>query len=304
MPRCHREKSVSLDQESWARLFTDFAKVDLVGETWTAIQAQLSLSSRHPGATKWSLVTPSIDHLDARSRSDPPSDHIQRLGNSRETSAIPSVLLRGASTEVNHLATGPTISDTIDPLRPLSHDAPIFDTSPPTLPYPEHCPIRGSSSEVFSMASPQQYYQSSTQRPYDLRSDSANSKDLQSLIDIAQISVAILEHNRDSWTDSPSTFTEYKTVSVRATLTGATMEGSPQTYTHAIIKLFQSLHESEIHTKILKMLVAYTIWKNSKTLRLGQSGALKKMMAYGRAADKASENGNRVAMIVLIPDTR
>jgi hypothetical protein len=302
MPRCHRKKSVSLDQESWARPPTDFAKVVLVGETWTAIQAQLS--SRHPEATEWSLVPPFIDHLNARSRSDSLSDHIQRLGNSRGTSAIPSVLLRGEFTEANHLATEPTVSDTINPLCQLSHDAPISVSSPSTLPYPEHCPILGSTSEVFSMASPQQHHQSSTQRPYKLHPYSANSKDLQSLIDIAQVSVEILEHNRDSWTDNPSTFTEYKTVSVRATLTGATMEGSPQTYTHAIIKLFQSLHESEIHTKILKMLVAYTIWKNSNILRLGQSGALKKMMAYGRAADKASENGNRVAMIVLIPDTR
>lgn len=154
------------------------------------------------------------------------------------------------------------------------------------------------------MAPPQQHHQSSTQRPYKLRPDSANSKDLQSLIDTAQVSVEILEHNRDSWTDNPSTFTEYKTVNVRATLTEATMEDSPQTYTHAIIKLFQSLHESEIHTKILKMLVAYTIWKNSNMLRLGQSGAVKKMIAYGRAAHKASGNGNCVAMIVLIPDTR
>jgi hypothetical protein len=55
---------------------------------------------------------------------------------------------------------------------------------------------------------------------------------------------------------------------------------------------------------MIKMLVAYTIWRNSRTLSLDRIKILETMMAHGRAAHKASGDGAHVAMIMLIPDTR
>lgn len=189
-------------------------------------------------------------------------------------------------------------------MRQQSHVALTSITRPLTLPHPERYPSQAPSLEIPSVASLEQGYRSIAQRPYKLRLNFENGGEVQGLVNIAQDSVEILQHNLVLWTDDPLTFTEYKTVSLRATLTEATMEGSSEAYAHAIIKLFQSLHHSETHSKILKMLVAYTMWRNHRTLTLDRSKALEKMLAYGRAAHKASGNGTYIAMIILIPDTR
>jgi hypothetical protein len=275
-----------------------------VSQTWTTIQEQLSSSSRHHQATGQSLIPSPAIYVNMRSRSSPLSGQIQRPEIPRVAAPILSMSLSGKSARVNFSATSSTGLDRINPIRQQSHDTLLHLTSPLALPHPEHHPSQASSSEISSVTSLRQGYRSCPQRPYELRSNFGNVEEVQGLVDKAQDSVVILQHNLARWTDDPSTFTEYKTVSLRATLAEATMDGSPQAYAHAIIKLFQSLHKSETHSKMIRMLVAYTIWRNSSTLSLDRIRALETMMAYGRAAHKASGDGAHVAMIMLIPDTR